>query len=703
MKNAWVWVVIVAVIVVGAALYVQQQQQPTPQPAKQTETAPTTPTTQPPATTGETSTTQGTTSETTSEPASETTSNTETTTTETTTVPPETTTPAEPAAATIKDPNTLVYATISDIDTLDPHYIYDTASGEVIFHVYDNLIDYDGPHTDRFVPMLSTEVPSLDNGLIEENPDGSITMRFPIRTGVKFHNGDTLTPEDVAYSFHRLLLFDRAAGPSWLVLSPVLGVNAIVDLARQIEAELGNPVTQDTALGDLSAAALEATCQRVKQAVQVEEGSVEFYLPQAFPPFLSIISHSASWAAILDKKWVAEQGDWDGDCASWAPHHDPEKQNDPLYAVANGTGPFKFEHWDPASQEVTMVRNDAYWQAPAKLQRVVIKGVDEWSTRKLMLQSGDADIAFVDRQFIDQVNGTPGLRVVSNLPQMALNYVLFNQHFKAEGNAYNGSGQLDGQGIPPDFFSDIDVRKGFNYLFDWETYIEQVLKGEGVQPSGPIPAGVPFENPDNPTYHFDLEKAAEHFQKAWGGQVWEKGFKFTALYNSGAESRKATLEILRRNLQRVNDKFTLEVVNVEWPTFLSKTVEGVVPMYVAAWLEDYHDAHNWIFTLMDSQGSYGERIGLGTKYDALVEQAVAEFDPAKRQALYYQLQQLAYDDAIAIFVEQRLGRQYMRTWVDGYYFNPIWPGRNFYAMSKKSDGVPNAAYIEALNLNVEQW
>ena len=40
----------------------------------------------------------------------------------------------------------------------------------------------------------------------------------------------------------------------------------------------------------------------------------------------------------------------------------------------------------------------------------------------------------------------------------------------------------------------------------------------------------PDRNPDNP-------KAEEHFKKAWGGQVWEKGFKVSAVFNSGVALR----------------------------------------------------------------------------------------------------------------------------------------------------------------------
>lgn len=110
------------------------------------------------------------------------------------------------------DPNTLVDATIGEPDTLDPHLAYDTASGEVIYQVYENLIQYKGSSLNEFEPRLATEVPTVENGLIR---DGGKTYVFPIRKGVKFHNGNDLTPEDVEYSFERALLYNPSGGPVW--------------------------------------------------------------------------------------------------------------------------------------------------------------------------------------------------------------------------------------------------------------------------------------------------------------------------------------------------------------------------------------------------------------------------------------------------------------------------------------------------------
>ncbi len=114
------------------------------------------------------------------------------------------------------DPETFVYvAGAGGPQTLDPAAAYDTASGEIIHYVYDNLFEYVGGDLNNIGPMLATEVPTVENGLMSE--DG-LTIRVPIRQGVKFHNGAELTPEDVKYSFVRGMLADPAGGPMWIML-----------------------------------------------------------------------------------------------------------------------------------------------------------------------------------------------------------------------------------------------------------------------------------------------------------------------------------------------------------------------------------------------------------------------------------------------------------------------------------------------------
>ena len=51
---------------------------------------------------------------------------------------------------------------------------------------------------------------------------------------------------------------------------------------------------------------------------------------------------------------------------------------------------------------------------------------------------------------------------------------------------------------------------------------------------------------------------------------------------------------------------------------------------------------------------------------------------------YDELQRLAYDAAIDIFIAQQSERHYQQLWIDGWYLNPAYPAPFlwFYALSK---------------------
>src|SRR5437588_6404725 len=172
----------------------------------------------------------------------------------------------------------------------------------------------------------------------------------------------------------------------------------------------------------------------------------------------------------------------------------------------NGTGPFKLVSWDRQAKEVLLARNDAYWRAPAQLSRIVIRDVAEFATRQLQLQQGDADLISVDRPDQSKVMGMAGVTIRDDLPQLVIQVFHYNFKIDPTGNPDIGSGKLDGNGIPPDFFSDVHVRKAFSYAFDYNTFIQDGYRGKAIQPSGPIIQGLLGYDPSLPKYTFDRNK-----------------------------------------------------------------------------------------------------------------------------------------------------------------------------------------------------
>lgn len=593
--------------------------------------------------------------------------------------------------AEVKNPDSIILVTIGGPETIDPHWSYDTASGEVIYNLYDNLINYNGESTSEFLPMLSTKVPSVENGLIK---DDGLTYIFPIREGVKFHNGDVLTPEDVVYSIKRGLVFDRAGGPMWMLFEPLLATHSIEETAVELAGvenysdlfENGDP--RGELKSNYKNAMVKVITDYVDKVVEIDGNNVIFHLAQPYGPFLNILAHSGGWAAIIDKKWAIEQGAWDGKADTWWKYHDPENEKDPLYKIENGTGPFILKKWVP--EEVVMLeRFDDYWQGPAKVKNAQIKSVNEWTTRKLMLQAGDADIAYVPIQYLSEVKGLEGVRIIENLPSLSNVVSMWPWTINAEGNTYIGSGKLDGKGIPPDFFSDIHVRRGFSYLFPYKIFITKIAKGQAIRNPGPIIKGIlGFSDDPSLFYEFSLLKAKAEFEQAWDGQLWEKGFEFSIFYNEGNDTRKAISDMLATYAKMINPKFKLTSVGVQWSAYLKAFLTEKLPIFTIGWLADYPDPHNWAPVYMGSKGDYSSMFGEAYRefarknVDPLLDKALKETDTEKRAALYKELTQIAHDQAISLYVYQPIGHHVERTWVQGWYYNPIRPGVDFYSLSK---------------------
>ena len=72
------------------------------------------------------------------------------------------------------------------------------------------------------------------------------------------------------------------------------------------------------------------------------------------------------------------------------------------------------------------------------------------------------------------VNASGRLRVYRDLPSTDRANVFFNFAL-AKDSPYVGSGQLDGQGVPLNFFDDVHVRRAFNYCFDAAAYGQSAL------------------------------------------------------------------------------------------------------------------------------------------------------------------------------------------------------------------------------------
>jgi peptide/nickel transport system substrate-binding protein len=522
-----------------------------------------------------------------------------------------------------------------------------------------------------------------------------MTYQFPIRKGVKFHAGGTLTPEDVEYTFERAILQDRDGGPIWMYIEPLSG-SKYWRLYQVVNAVLGIDTNKGEGIKDLTPEQQAQVYAAIDSWVEVTPtGDVVFRLDAAYPPFLTILAHAAGWGAILDKEWVIEQGGWDGAADTWAAWYNPgggqAAEESELYDVMNGTGPYMLEKWDPGI-EVVYERFDGYWREPAAIKTVVDKKIQEWSDRLLLFGRGDADICSVDPQYLPQVMGQPGIVTTMNLPTMGLNPAgFFTSDLNMEGNDLVGSGKLAEDGIPSEFFNDAHLRKAFAYAFEYQTYIDDVLGvAGGYRTHGPVPKAFGWAYDDRPElyYNFDMEKATAEMKLAHGGAIWDTGFTFVLLYNEGNQGRRVIAEILEKNIESMNPKFHIDVRGVPWASYLDRMVTEQMPLFVIGWLADFPDPHNFVVPFAHSTGTFSGWQGatlvakFAADYDPLISAAMEVTDQAERAAIYYQMEQLSYDDCYDLWLPQVNGYRVQRDWVQGYAFNPLFPDVYYYSVYK---------------------
>ena len=552
--------------------------------------------------------------------------------------------------------------------TLDPAWtrgIFDV----YVSNCYDTLVTYDRERMDRFRPLLVTEVPSLENGRISS--DG-LTYRFTIRSD------SPLTPEDVEYSFERLMVCGGFwANPSWMLHEVLLGVRSIRD-------------DNDSLL---------VSFEDIDDAVEVEGNDVVFHLARTCPQFMQILASSCS--SILSKAWCVREGDWPGTEETWLDYIGGQERS-PLASETQGYGPFMLERYSDGGagyggyEEVVLVRNVDYWRGPAPLERVEFRvygysvpfdHAENWKTRKQTFLDGDADICYVPEENYGELDDVEGVRVYAGLP--TLEYLEMYLNFAIANNSpYIGSGELDGNGIPPDFFSDIDVRKAFAYSINYSTIINDIFSGDAMQPSSPVIDGLPFQNPDQEGYTYDPDRARQHFQRAWGGEVWNNGFNFTLVFIGFGGSlgpdpipHMFTLaETLKDNIEAINTNFHVTLLpewdQYPWEPTLNENVTACLdafPNRLPFFLTDPTDPSKpGLFSTTVS--SYGN-----TTFDSLIEEGMSTVNSTEKQAIYYELQRIYHDDVLGIPLAQPLNRHYQRDSVWGWYHNPA-AGMDFYEM-----------------------
>jgi len=555
--------------------------------------------------------------------------------------------------------DTYVYMTFGQPVSMDPARAYDTGSGGIIENVYETLMAYDGEAIDKFVPSLATGYSVSDDGL---------HWTFTLRPNVKFHSGNTMSCKDVAWSFkYGALTANPEGAPAPLMGNLWLGTDINGSDPEAFLAKVTWDMIDDIVTCPDGPEGLTATVNLVNQT----------------PALVPILTYTAF--SIVDSQYAIAGGAWDGTQATWESWVGRDLTAEFLHKHTSGTGAYKLVEWNDDSVIADAFAD--YWGGAPALAHVVYRYVDEQSTRILAVQQGDADrITLNENSAVTQVEGAPGVSVLRNpnwVPA-SVTSVFFNFDINTDANEDVGTGQLDGKGIPSDFFTDVNVRRGFAQLFDQQGFVDQVYQGQGVVITMGEPPSFLGYNPNVAVRTLDLEAAEQFFRAAFDGAVWEKGFEFTALHNSGNTIRQTALELIKDNLEFINPKFKMSVRALPWADYLSRTAEKKAPMFAIGWSADYADPSNFINTFYDNDGFYSARTSINVpEIQAIIDQADKLVDPEARGFLYRGIGPLHYDEAPLIAVPIQNAFLVVRSNLEGVYYNTMYSDKFLWkALSK---------------------
>ncbi len=596
-------------------------------------------------------------------------------------------TPEAEYEGVIKNPDAFVTVSIGEPDTLDPAIDYETAGGEVSQNVYEGLVFYDGTSTVDLIPMLATEVPTIANGGVTE--DG-MNYTFDLRSGVTFHDGTDMTAEDVVYSVQRILRIHDPAGPSFMIEAIMTnGLSFWIDEESTVgDWAAGENVPQWLLDGAGLADSLdEVLDESHNQAVaefmvtEVDEDTVNFRLTKPYPAFIKICAFTMM--SVISMDFVEAHGGIENGAV-----------NDYMAENTCGTGPYMLAAWEHGTK-VHLTRNDNYWGTAPALKDVYLITATDQNTRILMLQAGDADSIALSIEYESMFAGDPDYEITKGLPTFDMTFAGFNMNINETAAAEFGSD------VPSDFFTDSNVRATFVRLFDSDVFLEYVMKDNAVQPNGPIPKGMFGYDETVPTYAYDLEEAKSFLQLALNGETtdpddtyWDTGFSIALFYNSGNTYRETACMYLSEALSDLTDMaaddtdavFEGIVNELDWPSYLRELRKSPspFPIFYLGWAPDYADPDNYVTPFLHSvTGTFTHSTGYAnTTLDAMIEAAAFELDEDTRADMYYAISMAVYGDAPYLWLWQGNNFHIERSWVDGYYHNPMYAGFYYPAFSK---------------------
>jgi len=480
-------------------------------------------------------------------------------------------------------PVVLRIGTTADADTINPNTMLETLSFETVTLTYNLLFDLDLQGKPR--GQLAAEVPTLENGGI--SADGKV-WTIELRPGMKWSDGVPLTAADVAWT----LEFYRTN----------------ID------------VLPNMSLGMVG----------IRQAVALDDTTVQITLDQPRADLLY------GYLPVLPEHiWKDVSAESAGS----------DYQNKPPLV---GSGPFTIAEWKPG-RFMRLVRNPYFYGKRPAVDEVVFSIYQNPETLSADLEAGTIDAAQgVQPAQFPKLGSTPGLAAIA-YNYRNWDYLCFNCY---EGASSTGNPVL----------RDARFREALNWAVDREKLAAVAYYGFAA-PATSIMTPDTWTDPDfhwqppaDRLYAFDLAKAGQLLDAA-GYRAGPDGLRlvdgkpiklrFWTLSDSPQEQTAGKL--ITGWFRELGLTVRLEVIDTgalvsRVYNFKGDTYAPDFDMFIWYW-DGFSDPSYTLSTFLTAAlGGNNEPGWSNAEFDRLWSEQARELDPAKRQQLVWQLQDVFYTE-----------------------------------------------------------
>jgi peptide/nickel transport system substrate-binding protein len=320
--------------------------------------------------------------------------------------------------------------------------------------------------------------------------------------------------------------------------------------------------------------------------------------------------------------------------------------------AAIGTGPFRFARWQKGDR-IELVRNNAYWGPKPPWERVVFRIITSDPTRVASLLAGDVraieNVPTADLANVSKNSDLSLYRVVS----LRVMYV----HMDSARDKSPFVTDKAGRPLDKNPLKDVRVRRAISKAINRQALVERVMEGAARVTGQLMPEGTFGYHPGLKPVEYDPEGARKLLAEAG----YPDGFGLTIHGpNNRYVNDEQIAQAIAQMLTRVGIVTRVEAMPAS--VFFSRGSKLEFSMLLVGWGTTTAEASSPLKALLATfnkekgRGSANRGRYSNPKMDALLDQALATVDDAKREKLLQAATEIAMNEVgiITLYHQENL-------------------------------------------------